>query len=607
MKFYITTPIYYINAVPHIGHAYTTVIADAVARWHRLRGDDVFFLTGLDENSEKTVEAAREQAYADVRAYADFMAETWKKAWRALEISNDDFIRTTEERHRSNVHELLERVRKAGDIYKGVYEGLYCDGCEAYLTESDLVDGKCPLHGKAPRAVNEENYFFRLSKYADRILEHIEKNPDFIMPEGRRNEVMSFLKSGLKDVSISRRGAKWGIDFPGDPSHRVWVWFDALCNYLAPKGRWPADVHIIAKDILRFHCVIWPGMLLSAGLDLPRRIFAHGFITIEGKKISKSLGNVVDPVHLAEEYSPDVVRYYLLREISFGQDGDFSEEGLRKRLNDELADVLGNFVHRVLTFIRDRYGGALPDGKPDMKIGGAVAEKISRIDRLMEDLRVSQALEEILALAGLGNEYLQANRPWEALKSDPGKAARCIITCANLAKALCVLLHPFMPSASEDFAGQLGIRIENLDQAKAFDLGPGHRIGEPKPVFTKVPEKKNPGERNNPGPDAVSPGDFEKLDIRVCEVVEAGRIEGSKKLLRLVLDTGSGRRTVVAGIGERYGPEDLVGMKVVAVVNMKPVKLMGVVSEGMILAADDGSELSVISPDRDLRPGSRVR
>jgi methionyl-tRNA synthetase len=601
MKFYITTPIYYINAVPHIGHAYTTVAADVLARWHRLMGDEVFFLTGLDENSEKTVEAAREQAYADIRAYADFMADLWRKAWRKLEISNDDFIRTTEERHRKRVQEVLERIRSAGDIYRGSYEGLYCDGCEAYLTESDLVDGKCPLHDREPRVVREENYFFRLSRYADAILRHIQENPEFIQPEARRNEVISFLRSGLRDVSISRPGAGWGIEFPWDPSHRVWVWFDALCNYLAPLDRWPADVHIIAKDILRFHCVIWPAMLLSAGYPLPGRIFAHGFLTIEGRKISKSLGNVIDPVYLAEEYSPDVVRYYLIREISFGQDGDFSEEGLRRRLNDELADIMGNFVHRVLTFIRDRFGGKLPEAERDVSFERRVLEAVERIEGLMREMRISQALEEVLSLAKLGNEYFQANRPWEAIRSERESAARCILACANLVKVLCVLINPFMPSTSQALASQLGIGITGWEQAKSFDLQPGHRIGKPEPLFTKVVRK------NNPGSCQISAEDFGRMDIRVCGVLSAERIEGSKKLLRLVLDTGEGRRTVVAGIGERYSPEDLVGRRVVAVLNMKPVKLMGVTSEGMILAAEDGDEISILSPDRPLRPGSRVR
>jgi len=392
-KFYVTTPIYYINAVPHLGHAYTTVVADIIARWHRLRGDDVFFLTGLDENSVKTVQAAKEKGFKDIQAYADSMAKIWVEAWKLLDVSYDDFIRTTQERHRRNVYELFRRVKERGDVYKGVYEGLYCEGCEAYLTEDEFVDGKCPLHNKKPKRVREENYFFKLSKYQDQILKHIESNPDFIQPEARRNEVVSFLKGGLKDVSITRPGLEWGIKNPDDPTQTLWVWFDALCNYLLPHKYWPADVHFIAKDILRFHCVVWPGMLLSAGYELPKRIFAHGFLTVEGKKISKSLGNVIDPAYLVEKYSIDVLRYFLIREVSFGQDGDFSEGSLRTRLNDELADVLGNFVHRVLTFTRDRFDGKVPEGKVDKKLEAEIHERVQKIGKLLGELKVTQALE----------------------------------------------------------------------------------------------------------------------------------------------------------------------------------------------------------------------
>ncbi|MCK4600851.1 MAG: methionine--tRNA ligase, partial [Phycisphaerae bacterium] len=371
-KFYVTTPIYYVNAEPHVGHAYSTIVADALARWHRLRGDDTFFLTGLDENSAKTVEAAREQGFEDVQKYADAMAEKWVGAWKALGITNDDFIRTTQERHHKNVEELFKKLKESGDVYKGTYEGLYCEGCEAYLTESDLEDGKCSLHRQEPKRIKEENYFFKLSKYQDRILAHIEKHPEFIQPETRRNEVLGFIRGGLKDISISRPGLEWGIKVPGDPEQTVWVWFDALVNYLLPRDRWPADVHIVAKDILRFHCVIWPGMLLAAGLKIPERIFVHGFMTVDGKKISKSLGNAIDPLYLAGRYSADALRSFLIREISFGQDGDFSERALQTRLNTELADVLGNFAHRVLTFISGRFDGKVPDGKVDSELEAEV-------------------------------------------------------------------------------------------------------------------------------------------------------------------------------------------------------------------------------------------
>ncbi len=485
-KFYITTPIYYINAVPHIGHAYTTIVADVLARWHRLRGDDVFFLTGLDENSVKTVEAAKEQGFKDIQEYADSMAERWVGAWKIFNISYDDFIRTTQERHKRNVEEFFKRIQERGDIYKGEYEGLYCEGCEAYVAEGDLVDGKCPLHQKKPKRIKEENYFFRLSKYQDQILNHIEANPSFIQPEARRNEVVSFIRGGLKDVSISRPGLKWGIKVPGDPAQTIWVWFDALINYMLPRDHWPADAHIIAKDILRFHCMVWPGMLLSAGYELPKQIFVHGFLTVEGRKISKSLGNIIDPAYLTEKYSADVIRYFLIREVSFGQDGNFSEGSLRTRLNDELADVLGNFVHRVLTFTRDRFGGKVPDGRIDKKLETEVSERMEKVEKLLKESKVTQALEEIMTIAGRGNEYFQSNKPWEAIKSDPKKAADCLFNSASLVKVLCVSLSPFMPSTCAELAKQLNIEISSWKQAKKIDIEPGHPIGKPEILFKKT-------------------------------------------------------------------------------------------------------------------------
>lgn len=489
-KYYVTTPIYYINAVPHIGHAYSTVVVDILARWHRLKGDDVFFLTGLDENSTKTVEAAKAGGFEDIQAYADSMSKKWLEVWRVLNISNDDFIRTTEERHKKNVQEIFNRLRERGDIYKGTYEGLYCDGCETYYTEDELENGKCPLHKTVPKRVKEENYFFGLSKYGEQILKHIEANPRFIEPEGRRNEVVSFIKRGLKDVSISRPGQTWGIDVPGDASQKIWVWFDALINYLIGREYWPADVHLIAKDILRFHCVIWPGILLSAGYELPKRIFSHGFITVDGQKISKSLGNVVDPVYLSKKYSADAVRYFLARQISLGQDGDFSENNLVTRLNDELADILGNFVHRTLTFTETRFGGKVPEGKPDAKLEAEIRESVEKIEELLADLQVTQAIGEVMSIASRGNEYFQSCKPWESIKKEPAKAADCLFNCVNLVKCLSVLLAPFLPETSDAIAKQLKVEVKSWEQAKKFDILAGHSIGKPVPLFKKIDLKK---------------------------------------------------------------------------------------------------------------------
>jgi len=599
-KFYITTPIYYINDVPHVGHAYTAVVADVIARWHRLKGDDAFFLTGLDENSAKTIEAAKKQGAKDIQAYADSMAKKWLRAWKVLNISNDDFIRTTEQRHRKNVTDFFKKIYERGDIYKGVYEGLYCEGCEAYLTEADLVDGKCQLHKTKPKHIKEENYFFKLSKYSDQILKHIEANPEFIQPEGRRNEVISFIKQGLKDISVSRPGLEWGIKLPIDEKQTIWVWFDALINYLAPKDRWPADAHLIAKDILRFHCIIWPGMLLSAGYKLPKRIFAHGFLTANGHKISKSLGNVIDPIYLAEKYSADVLRYYLVREISFGQDGDFSEKSLKTRLNDELADVFGNFVHRVLTFVQDRFDDKVPNGKIDKKLESEIAKKIDEIGGLLEELKVTQALEKIISIAKIGNEYFQSHKPWEAAKTDPQKAADCLFNCINLVKVLCIALCPFMPSTCETLAKQLDIKIESWEQTKRIDIKHGHEIKKPTVLFKKT-------QTNNPGKEGrISIEDFDKLEIRIAKVVKAERIPNAKKLLKLEVDIAGKLRTLVAGVAGHYTPEELVGKHVVVLVNIEPTKLMGVTSDGMVLAAIDDDKISLLTVDKPVKHGSKV-
>jgi len=407
-KVLITSPIFYINAPPHIGHTYSTIAADILARWQRLKGRDVFFLTGLDENSIKTAQAAKEQGIEDIQKYADKMAEKWNEVWKILDISNDDFIRTTEERHKKNVKKFFSLVHKRGDIYKGEYEGLYCDGCEAFVTESDLIDGKCPLHKKVPKKVKEENYFFKLSKYQNQLLKHIEDNSDFIQPESRRSEVVSFIKSGLKDISISRPDLEWGIVLPIDEKHYFWVWFDALLNYLVNEKYWPASLHLIAKDILRFHAIIWPAMLLSVGYDLPKKIFAHGFLTVEGQKISKSLGNVIDPLYLVGKYSVDALRYYLFREIAFGEDGDFSEDKLKARFNNELVANIGNFIHRTLTFIWSKFEGKVPEAKEYEEIDKEFEEKIKTIayevEKELENVKLDKALGKIIDFSNFCNQ-----------------------------------------------------------------------------------------------------------------------------------------------------------------------------------------------------------
>jgi methionyl-tRNA synthetase len=413
---------------------------------------------------------------------------------------------------------------------------------------------------------------------------------------------VSFLRRGLKDVSISRAGLKWGIDVPRDPTQKIWVWFDALINYLLPSKYWPADVHLIAKDILRFHCVIWPAWLLSAGYELPKRIFVHGFLTVDGKKISKSLGNVIDPVHLVNEYSADVVRYFLASEVSLGQDGNFSEANLRSRLNDELADILGNFVHRVLTFTKTRYGGKVPEGKIDEKLESETRERAERVEKLLNELKVTQALEEIIALAKIGNEYFQSQKPWVAVQAEPGKAASCILNCANLVNVLCVALAPFLPETSEKLAKQLGVEVRSWAQAKSFSIGPGHEVGVPSPLFKKVEDKGS-----NRSEVLISMEDFKKVDMRVGEVRSAERVSGSDKLLKLEVQIGKETRTLVAGIADQYSPQDLIGKQIVVVANLEPAKIRGVTSEGMLLAAMDGDKVSILTVDRPVGSGSKVK
>jgi len=489
-KILITTPIFYINAPPHIGHTYTTIAADILVRWQRLKGKDVFFLTGLDENSIKTAQAAKEQGIENIQEYADKMAEKWKEVWGTLNISNDDFIRTTEERHKKNVEKFFLLVNKRGDIYKGEYEGLYCEECEAFLTESDLVDGKCPLHKKVPKKVKEENYFFKLSKYQEKLLKHIEDNPDFIQPESRRSEVVSFIKRGLKDISISRPDLEWGIVLPIDKKHYFWVWFDALLNYLINEEYWPASLHLIAKDILRFHAIIWPAMLLSSDHVLPKKIFAHGFLTVEGQKISKSLGNVIDPLYLAEKYSVDALRYYLFREIAFGEDGDFSEDKLKSRFNGELVANIGNFIHRTLTFIWSKFEGIVPEVDEYEKIDKEFEEKIKSIayevEKELENVKLDKALGKIVNFSNFCNQYFQNKEPWRDLK----KAKTCLYLSINAVRNLAILLEPFLPSSAEKLWKLLNledsVNTQKWDSGSKFKIEKGHKINKPEILFKKI-------------------------------------------------------------------------------------------------------------------------
>jgi len=615
-KVLITTPIYYINDVPHIGHTYTTVAADILARWYRLKENDVLFLTGLDENSVKTVQAAKELGIKDIQKYADLMAEKWEKTWKALDISNDDFIRTTEDRHEKNVKRFFTLVYKKGDIYKGKYEGLYCEGCEAFLTESDLVNGECPLHKKAPKIIKEENYFFRLSRYQDRILKYIEENPDFIQPKSRRSEVISFVKQGLKDVSISRPNLEWGITLPIDENHRFWVWFDALINYLVNEKYWPAKIQLIAKDILRFHAVIWPGMLLSAGYGLPQKIFAHGFLTINGQKISKSLGNVIDPLYLAERYSVDALRYFLFRETPFGEDGDFSETALGARLNSELVANIGNFVHRTLTFIWTRFNGKVPQAEKYDELDKEFEEKIkgvaSDVAEELENVRLDKGLNKILEFSSFCNQYFQRKQPWAGKEN----AKTCLHLCANAVRNIAILLAPYLPSSAENVWQQLNlegsVHKQGWSSALELTVKGGHKINRPKPLFEKVEISKEEELQMKPEkgvvPQEVSIEEFSKLDLRVGKIVKAEPIPKSTKLVKFLIDVGNGEiRQAVAGLAPYYALDKLEGMQVIVITNLQPRQIFGVKSEVMVLAAEDEKTVALLQPDRPVKVGSRVK
>jgi methionyl-tRNA synthetase len=656
-SYYITTPIYYVNDVPHIGHAYTTIAADAAARFKRLAGYDVLFLTGTDEHGVNIARVA-ERHNVSPQAWTDRIAGEFKTLWRRLHISNDDFIRTTEPRHAKVVQAVFTRLHEQGDIYKGTYEGWYCSACEAYYPETELGPGRtCPVHTNRPvEWTSEESYLFRLSKYRDWLLDYIEARPHVLQPEGPRSEVLSLLRSGLKDIAVSRTTFTWGIPVPFDPKHVIYVWIDALTNYITAPGYlddpkrfaryWPADVHLVGKEIVRFHAVIWPILLHAAGIAVPKQTFAHGWLTFGGRKFSKSLGTVLDPFALAQEIAAesgaevpvavDAIRYFLLREIPFGSDGDFSKAALIHRFNADLANDYGNLLNRTLPLVERHFDGRLPAPEApaagrDAVLRETAAAVAARLDGLIDRLDFRAALEAIWEILNAANTYLDREAPWrEAAAGNRARAGTILYNTLEAARIATVLLSPWLPEATRRAWQQLGldgapVSARLPDAARWGGLRTGAALRPGPPIFPRIDTKPAANVESGAPPKraaaAAADGrparretevgqitidDFKKVELRIAEVLEAKPVAGADKLLELRIKLGDETRTLAAGIAQYYRPADLVGRKIVVVANLQPRKVRGVESQGMLLAASDGDRVILLTPEKDIPSGAPV-
>jgi methionyl-tRNA synthetase len=636
-RFYITTAIDYVNSQPHLGTAYEKITADVIARYKRLSGIETRFLMGNDEHSQNVYQRAKEEGL-DPLAFCDRMETSFRTVWERLDISFDDFIRTTEERHRLGVTSLVRRIADAGDLYEGAYEGWYCVSCEAFKQEKDLVDGNCSVHQKPPQWIKEKNYFFRLSKYRQRLLEHYASNPDFLQPDIRRNEILRFLEAGLEDISMSRTGQAWGIPLPHDSDSVVYVWVDALINYLSAVGYgtddelfetwWPASLHVVGKDITRFHCVIWPAMLMSAGLALPHQVFGHGWVHWKGQKMSKSLGTVLDPLEAAERFGPDPLRLYLTKEITYGQDGDFTWERFEDRYNVDLANNLGNLVSRFSSMVhRYREGRLEPPSRTSGPLAAHADGAVRRYQEAMDAFALHRGIAAAFELIDSTNEFIASVQPW-AVAKDMSRAAELDQQLYDVGEAIriaALLLWPVMPTSCTKILARIGetrdVATLRLVSDTQWSTSLARVVTKGDPLWPRLDTrqesasltmKTNVGQENNAmeqSSSQISIDDFAKVDLQVGRVVSAEPVEKSRKLLKIQLDTGSETRQVVAGIAKSYEPEALVGRTVVFIANLQPAKLAGVESNGMILAAsaaDGDPVLLTVDKPEAAPPGSKV-